>query len=445
MNPTVDVRERGKVPVPDAIVDAVNTDFWAGADCKVSRSAGDTGWTLTAGDSVGAARIVTANGDVTLRVLPKLETADPFFLADYAYEQQHDPLRFLAFDDVGLEAIRRDPTACLLVWHAKAIRKFASRWLRRDYRKIDRAFQGKVKGRILVSPYVSHHLSVGDAATVPCRVQERTQDTANNRLLKAGLRFIVSSSHTLAVPAARRVVMREARAALPLFAQVSDVPVSPQLLRAVSSRGPQRHYATVLAGTTSLLRGDLMGEDLARVPNTAAFMWRMPILFQEAVRGIIDSTAGFHLEPKPLGATKILDAAGQQKSRSNAKPDLVLTTGDGSKLVIDTKYKDALPSGNDPDEVLTVTADRHRVKVSRSDIYQVVAYRHHDKWPGSTGALLFPVVLAAGDQLPAPCRITGFGDPVWLVFVDIGRQAALNLPAFLATLASLSKGTLQTA
>ncbi|WP_136192394.1 hypothetical protein [Actinomyces procaprae] len=85
-------------------------------------------------------------------------------------------------------------------------------------------------------------------------MQERTQDAENNHLLKAGLRYVLAASHVLPVPAARKMVMREAKAALPLFAQVSGIGVSPSDLRTASSQGHFRHYASTVA-TTALLAG----------------------------------------------------------------------------------------------------------------------------------------------------------------------------------------------
>lgn len=427
---TVDVAERGSVSVGDDVVESVSEEFWAAAGCVVRRAPGDASWTVQAGDLVGVSRVATTGGDVTLRVRPKLDTADVFFLADYAYEQRHDPLRVLPFDAVELEALRRDPSACLLAWHARSIRRFASRWLRRDYRRADRVLDGTVKGRPLIGRYVGQHLAVGDAARIPCRVQERTQDTANNRLLKAGLRYVLSASHALPVPAARRSVMREAKAALPLFAQVSDIEVSPSDLRAVSSRGPLRHYASVLAATSALLQGQLMGTELGAATSTTSFMWHMPMLFQEGLRGLIDSADGLSLAPSSMGRAVVRDATGKRLRTSKVDPDLVLRVDGGSTLLLDTKYKDALPSDHGADDELTLVADRRRIKVARSDIYQIVAYTHHEQWPGSTGGLLYPTVLAEGDSLPAPLRVDGFGEPVWLLFVDIGPRAASNLRSF---------------
>lgn len=432
----------------DEIVEEISPEFWRGADCSVTREPGG-GWTLKAGNAVGITRTRITSGDVYVQVLPKLHTADMFFMADWAYEQRHDPLKLLAEDDVELAALLRDPTACLLVWHARAIRRFAARWLRRGYQTQSRVLSGKVKGKVLISRYVSGHLAVGDAANIPCRLQERTQDTPNNRVLKAGLRHIAALSHALPVPAARRAVLREANAALPLFGYVSDGPVTKSLLRSTSTRGPQRHYLSILDATIALLQNRLLSDEFGSSQTTSAFMWHMPTLFQEFVRGLLASSPAVTLiEGKPPSAT-IYDASDKRRRSSKVDPDLVARIGNGPVLLIDTKYKDVLPSGEkyfkyDSDEggdgvdgndkIVTPVDERHRIRVTRSDVYQAVAYRQHDKWPGSQSALLYPLVLAEGDVLPKPMEIRGFGDPISLLFIDIGRHASANLPAFFQAL-----------
>lgn len=168
-------------------------------------------------------------------------------------------------------------------------------------------------------------------------------------------------------------------------------------------------------------------------------MWRMPILFQESVRGIIDSSPGLILADDKPGTARIYDADGKRRRSSKVDPDLVLHGCGGQTLLVDTKYKDALPSSHEADdEEVTVVADRHRIKIGRADIYQVVAYRQHEKWPRSTAALLYPLILTAGDPLPGPMELQGFGAAVSLTFLDIGQHASTNLPDFLATLRQLA-------
>lgn len=448
---TLRVSEHGRIDLASATTEAlademvqeVPPEFWLGAGCTVLRESRG-GWTLNAGDSVGIARTRISTGDLYLQVRPKLSTADVFFMSDWAYAQRHNPLKLLDEEDVELTEVLRDPTACLLIWHARALRRFAARWLRRDYLKQTRVLNGKVKGKVLLDRYVADHLSAGDAASVPCRVQVMSQDNANNRLLKAGLRHIAALSYALPVPAARRAVLREANATLPLFGYVADVPVTKSLVRSTSKRGPLRHYSSILESTLALLENRLLGEETGDSHAVSSFMWHMPTLFQEFARGLLASRPEITLiEEKPPLAT-IFDSRNLRRRSSKVDPDLVIRVGDGPTLLIDTKYKDVLPSqsqtdgsaeDNDTDERMVTPVDaRHRIKVTRADVYQAVAYRHHERWPGSHTALLFPVVLAPGDELPRPMQVRGFGDPVALLFIDVGRHASTNLPAFFADL-----------
>lgn len=81
-----------------------------------------------------------------------------------------------------------------------------------------------------------------------------------------------------------------------------------------------------------------------------------------------------------------------------------------------------------------------RIAVSRSDVYQAVAYGHHAKWSADVIAsgLLFPVSLPAGTTLPDPMSVRGFGESIPLLFIDIGPQARQNLPHFRSALLQLA-------
>jgi len=60
-----------------------------------------------------------------------------------------------------------------------------------------------------------------------------------------------------------------------------------------------------------------------------------------------------------------------------------------------------------------------------------VAYREHERWSGNaSSALLYPVGLGEDEPLPAPYQVRGFGEPVHLLFVDVGPRARANLSAF---------------
>lgn len=412
----------------DAWVEAVPDSFWEQTRTKVTRAPGQHEWSVLAESYVGIARVKTDLGHLTLHVSPKLAGCDSFFLADYAYGQRHQPLHQLPGEQALVDQVRDDPAACLLLWHVLAIHRFSARWLRRDQVTVTKDLHGKIKGSIQLSRYITKHVALADAATVPCRLRERTQDTPNNRILKAGLRRAATLALHLPVPGARRAVRSAVNAALPRFAQVADVVGSPRDLRGTSTKGPLRHYTDVLNATIGFLQGNYLSGDVGST-GTTAFLWSMPSLFQEALRGVISESAGLRLiEDVPVAT--IHDAQGIKRSSSKVDPDYVVLTSEGSTLLLDAKYKNAATSGSPSfDDLLAVPGARH-IRVPRSDIYQMTAYRQHDRWTNPVGALVYPISLHPGEALPAPYQVRGFGSPIHICFFDVGSSARANLPRF---------------
>lgn len=77
--------------------------------------------------------------------------------------------------------------------------------------------------------------------------------------------------------------------------------------------------------------GELMSTELGSSASTTLFMWHMPTLFQEALRGVIDSADGLVLVPSSMGKAVVRDAAGKRLRTSKVDPDLVLRV-DGANL-----------------------------------------------------------------------------------------------------------------
>ena len=100
--------------------------------------------------------------------------------------------------------------------------------------------------------------------------------------------------------------------------------------------------------------------------------------------------------------------------------------GSWGTLLLDAKYKDTGLSA-DVQEIDVPGAGN--VRVSRADVYQAIAYREHDEYPQAACGLVFPVAMPAGQPLPQPRTVTGFGEPVHLLFVDVGAAAPANLTA----------------
>ncbi|MFN3949137.1 5-methylcytosine restriction system specificity protein McrC [Microbacterium sp.] len=431
----VELGEYGETLIDDTLAELVDAEFWAALGMTVSKSPGADQWTLKAGSLSGIARLRTRAADVTVRIEPKLPGADLVFLAEHAYGQKVEALRRPKADRVGIDSQHNDPIATLLIWYVDAVREFATRWLRRSYRTRRVILNSRVRGRVLTGPYINRSLTSARANEIPCAITERTVDTANNRVLKAGLRRVGILARTLPVPAAQRAVRRAVAGTLPLFADVQDVEVNGTQLRALSTRGPERHYENILATTTDLLQGRYLGQNLGQA-SVESFLWSMPDLFQEAVRGLLGESELFTMRGERRPTAKYYDAAGGRLRSSRIDPDYIVDGPDGIVL-LDAKYKDALPGLGGTDTDLLESKTGPSLRVSRSDLYQLAAYRQHASWDSAPVALVYPVIVKTGDALPDPYVVQGLGDPIWLVFVDVGRHAREHVASFIQTIAGL--------
>lgn len=161
----------------------------------------------------------------------------------------------------------------------------------------------------------------------------------------------------------------------------------------------------------------------------------MPDLFQEAVRGLLNEAPALSLDTARKPSALYLDSAGARLRSSGLDPDFVLREG-ARYVLLDAKYKNALGiAGDDTD--LVMSARGPKLRVGRSDLYQLAAYRQNDRWRGSPVALIYPVVVGSEETVPEPYVVNGIGAPIWLVFVDVGRNARRNAAVFIETVRAL--------
>jgi 5-methylcytosine-specific restriction enzyme subunit McrC len=235
----------------------------------------------------------------------------------------------------------------------------------------------------------------------------------------------------LELAAARIALRKRARRTLALFAAVSDERLHPRTFRDLHRHGHPRHYAPILDRCEAFASGMHLEREIGDTTRQA-FLWDMNVLFQEALRGMLDLWPAGALDTTRPRAT-IRSPTGQRLSSAKVDPDYVLR-GSWGTLLLDAKYKDTGLSA-DVQEIAVPGAGR--VRVSRADVYQAVAYREHDEYPQAACGLVFPVALPPGQPLPQPRTVTGFGEPVHLLFVDVGAAAAANLNGFYEGVAEL--------
>ncbi len=436
----LEIKEHETVLAPAEVVEALPAEMWGGVGLSVRRHLGDPEgrWRVSAGQYVGLARLGSRGGyRPHLSVRPKI-AADIFFLSDYAFEAERD---LLADQELQAElaALSEDPAACLLAWFLAEAEAFAKRWIRRDYILKREVFEGRVRGRLLVADYARTFVPRAQAHRAPCQFFELTQNNLANQILKAAVRRVAKVARLVPVTAARQTLERRVNRLLPLFAGISDITVVRGDYNRLRLRGALRHYGPMIRKSRAMLEGMYVSEALG--PRTEdAFLWDMNVLFERSLRGIIASWPEGSLATIRSSA-RIVDGDGHVKRRSKVAPDLVLTTQDG-RLILDAKYKDT-DSREVEEGDAEITVARSRFRVGRADIYQAISYGQHLKLKPATVGLVYPVSLAEDEQLPAPLRVVGFSEDVYLLFLDVGPQARGNLPAFYEALGNIIPSSLK--
>jgi 5-methylcytosine-specific restriction enzyme subunit McrC len=429
----LEIREQGRALADQALVREAEPGSWERLRLTLSGSPGRSDWTVRASQFVGSARLALDGRTLPLEIQPKLP-ADVFFLAERAFgtkERNAVVDRHLRAD---LAAIRRDPTACLIAWFLADVEAFALRYLRRGYEMRREVLEGGLRERLLLEEYVAGGLGEGRPQEVPCEFPTLTRDTPANRAIRATVQLALRRRRALTRPTARAALGRMGRRVLSLFAGVTAERLGSGSFGSLSRSPQPRHYRRVLAHCEAFASGLYMDLQLGAHERNA-FLWDMNLLFQEALRGILADWPGAALERDRPRST-ISDAAGSYSRRSKVDPDFVLRLPQGKWLLLDAKYKDAeVPL----EQTTEVPVGNRRLRVSRADVYQAVAYRAHDRYRGAEVGLVFPLALEQGQEIPAPYLVSGFGNPVHLLFCDVGPQAEENLPQFFQALERVTR------
>lgn len=419
--PKLEIVEQSTISATNALIEAVGENRWKELSLSVQKRPGDEDWTVRAADFTGVARFDIGGQQVNLRVTPKIEGLDLFFLADWAYGT-HSVGKKLNEARASLAALRSEPAACLLGWYVAEVLSFATRWLRRGYVVREEDLIGRVRGRIDLARYFTRSLPQARPHVIPARFTEPSHDTPANRYLKAGLRQAAVLARTVPLEAARSALDELIRRALSLFTGVSDISARPQDVHRFNLSGPLRHYVPIVRFTTALLEGTYVSTEIGD-HDQDAIMWSLNGLYEQALGNVLSAWPGASHMRKGHRATLV---SGDQVNGSTAvKPDYVMSRSNGVKLVLDAKYKNVLssvtPTADETIE-LTPTAGQ-RVRVRRADIYQVVAYARHSGLRTNKVVLLYPVSLQEGAAYPDPLRVQEFDPVCHIVFFDVGPHA----------------------
>lgn len=418
----LEIGEQSTAYASDALVRSVPAAQWKEIGLSLQRAPGDERWTVRSSDYCGVVRLETG---AQLRVTPKIDGLDLFFLSDWAYGSKTVGKK-LKDARVNLAALRTEPAACLLGWYVAEVLAFATRWLRRGYVVREEDLIGRVRGRIDVARYISRSVAQARPQVIPARFTEPSQDTPANRYLKAGLYKVAVLARSIPHQAPRRALEELTQRALALFGAVSDAKARPEDALRLNLSGPLRHYVQVTQFTTALLEGTYVSTEVGSHAQDA-IMWSVNGLYEQALRNVLGAWPGAAFEKGHHRATVVDTGDGTANGSTPVKPDFVLRRLDGKRIILDAKYKNVVPREtlgvNQDESIVASLAGRQRVRIRRNDIYQAVAYGRHSGLQTDKVALLYPVALGASDPYPEPLKVHEFNPNCHVVFFDVGPGA----------------------
>ncbi len=294
----------------------------------------------------------------------------------------------------------------ILVWiYLRSVEQLLKKHLRRNYViRVDN-LNGRVKGKLLLTPYVRQQVAKGQPQIAVCQYYELTPDTLLNRIIKAGLRSakrLVAAADTYNTFSG---VSGHLTRQIGLFGNVADVRVTRADFARIRLHAQNRYYETPLQLAKMLLFDNRFEYEIGK-NRVVGFFLDMNNLFERFVAGLLMQGAHRNGVTYPgKGEFRYYYGNRDTKGTVKLKPDITIDT-DGEKVVIDAKYKELFEENFGVDEEIETGDDYGdvKVKIKSSDIYQLVAYL--DNFGSRRGALVYP----RNGSETSVINVDGFGD-----------------------------------
>ncbi len=309
----------------------------------------------------------------------------------------------------------KDLRLILALIYARAAEELLKKHLRRNYViRVDR-LNGRVKGKLLLTPYIRQQVARGQPQIAVCQYYELTPDTPLNRIVKAGLRSakrLVASADCAGWDHLSGALNRS----LGLMGYVEDVRITRADCARVRLHAQNRYYETAFKLAQLLLFGNRF-EYLSGETGISGFFLDMNDLFERFVLGLLKRN---NLEVDYQYGLKY--SVDQTDSRYML-PDYRIQT-DSSDIIGDAKYKEIFENTNrisdDETVVKTDLGSGLTVRISNSDIYQMVAYL--DNAGVNNGVLFYPAM----EDIGVPKLVTGFREKeIKIIGIDLSDINAL--------------------
>ena len=287
----------------------------------------------------------------------------------------------------------------ILVWiYLRSVEQLLKKHLRRNYViRVDN-LNGRVKGKLLLTPYVRQQVAKGQPQIAVCQYYELTPDTLLNRIIKAGLRSAKRLVTAADIYNTFSGVSGHLTRQLGLFGNVADVRVTRADFARIRLHAQNRYYETPLQLAKMLLFDNRFEYEVGN-NRVFGFFLDMNDLFERFVMGLL-RRQGYNVDYQ-CGLYFTVD-----DENKTMKPDYIIRWRN-SRIIGDAKYKEIFDNDKQPDDEPIVENDLGpdvKVRIKNRDIYQLVAYLDNERT--NQGVLFYPAMEDVG----APKLVTGFGD-----------------------------------
>ena len=235
----------------------------------------------------------------------------------------------------------------------------------------------RFKGRLLVSPHTLHNAAHRERFY--CRYDEFCEDTLMNRLFRAGCRFLLDVTTT-------PPTQDKLRHCLLVLDGVADIAPSDEHFDQVAITRQNERFADVFRFCRLILAGRSPTVQAAGT-QTFSLLYDMNRVFERFIANFLQT----RVMPKLPNMRLFIQArqrhrhlmVSDDRGALALKPDLLIEADDGSRLVIDTKWK-------------RLGGGKGRGGVSEADLYQMFAYTR--RFGASRSVLLYPWADGVSDR-----------------------------------------------
>jgi 5-methylcytosine-specific restriction enzyme subunit McrC len=329
---------------------------------------------LTAGPFVGRLRL----GSIDLLLKPKTPIASLLTLLAEVYELVRLIPNFVGFQETP------EIVDLLINVFLKQVDYLTQCGLKRTYVNCEDELVA-VRGRIDVRR--TSALQMQAKPKVWCSFDEFTLDNIENQVLLATLRAIAANP---TISSRRR---RSAQKITAEFLGVSDVEVQPNRIATIACDRLMSHYEPALRLARLILASMGVANNFGDLPSSG-FLLNMNDLFEQFVYRRLSALSS----PYGITVRRQLTLPFDEQGQATIRPDLVIQSKCGRRLVADTKYKAVS-------------------KPEPADLYQMLAYCRVMQVENG-------FLIMAGKRLPATYSICDGQTKIDVVSVDLDGSTA---------------------